>query len=200
MAILNIVTIKNTHIVRQRSLRVDSIALQARQLKRLYLLSTASSKEVSYNYRQQFFKEFPNDFNQLLNLYGYDDKNSKPSILYDEAPNHILKLFNSLSDINDTLYYRKIIQVSIGGHWDADAVNYFQHGLRERVLDKTELTVYLLSHIPEDKIKSFWYFYFDGVHPEKQIPEQLLRIKSIDSKIYGLMIEARNEVIEHEKE
>jgi len=200
MAIFNFVSIKNIHIVPERNLQVDSIALKAKQLKRLYLLSTASSKEVSYNYREQFFKEFPNTFNQLLKLYGYDNKNSKPNILYYEAPNHILKLFNNLSEVNDTLYYRKIIQISIGGRWDADAVNYFQNGLRHRILDNPELAVYVLKHTPHDKVKSFWYFYFDGAHPKKEIPEQLKRIRSIDSEIYNLMIVAQDEVLKNSKE
>jgi hypothetical protein len=195
LATFSFVNIENIHFTYRLNLQVDSIALKAKQLKKLYLLSTASSNDTRYIYQEQFFKEFPNTFDQLLELYGYNEKKSTPNILYYEAPNHILKLFNGLSNINDTLYYRKIIQISIGGHWDVDAVNYFQNGLRERVLNKPELTVSVLRHMPVDKTRSFWYFYFDGAHPKKQIPEQLLRIKSIDNKIYDLMLEVHNEVL-----
>jgi len=174
---------------------LDSITLQAKakKLKQLYLLSTSSSKEASIVYKEQFFIEFPQTFNQLLELYGYND--NKPAVLYFEGENHILKLFNNLDNINDTLYYKKIISIAIGGHWDADAVNYFQYGLRKRVLNDPELTVYILKDKSEKDIKSFWFFYFDGAHPQKQIVEQLLKIRYINSNIYDLMIEAHNDVL-----
>lgn len=92
------------------------------------------------------------------------------------------------------------MQISIGGHWDVDAVNYFQSGLRGRVLNKPDLVIYILRGMPAEKIKSFWYFCFDAPHPKKRIPEQLQKIKSIDDKIYNLMIEAQDEVLKHSKE
>ena len=171
---------------------VDSIALKAKKLRQLYILSTASSdtKEI---YEKQFFDEFPGTFMQLNELYGYE--NGKAAILYYEAENHIIQLFNNLNCINDTIYYRKIINIALGGHWDADAVNYFRAGLIGRAEKKPELIVYILENLPEKDVKSFWYFYFDEPHPAKQITVSLRKIKSIDSKIYAIMINSHDEAL-----
>ncbi len=170
----------------------DSIIAKAKHLQELYMLSTSSSSKTHF-YRKQFFNLFPNSFKKLNDLYGYNNGIEAP--LYNQVEKHILELFNNLNNINDTLYYKKIVSIAIGGHWDADAVEAFQEGLRKRVLSKPNLVVYLLNEIPDEKIKSFWYFYFDGVHPSKQIAEPLLKIRTNNLKIYNLMIEAHNDVL-----
>lgn len=174
----------------------DSLSLKAKKLKHLYLLSTASSNDASDVYKQQFFDCFPNTFKQLDELYG--DHKSAP--LNDQAEQHIVDLFNNLNNINDTLYYRKIVSIAVGGHWDADAVNFFQHGLEAKTAINPNLIVHVLKSLSNEKIQSFWYFYFDGAHPKKQIAEPLQRMKAIDSKIYSLMIEAQDDVLRHSKE
>ena len=178
----------------------DTIFSKAQKLKRLYVLSTASSTDASDKYKQQFFDEFPSTFEQLNELYGYNYDTNKPAPLYNEFEKHIVDLFNNLNNINDTLYYKKIISIAIGGHWDGDAINAFQHGLQIKVLNNPELTVYILKNMPENKISSFWYFYFDGVHPKKQIPARLQSIESVNNRVYNLMIDAQNEVLKHPKE
>ncbi|SDT26419.1 hypothetical protein SAMN05216490_2895 [Mucilaginibacter mallensis] len=188
----------NLSITKAQNNSGDSIKTKAEKLKHLYVLSTASSSDMKDVYKQQFFDEFPNTFKGLNDLYGYE--NSKPAILYFESAAHILELFNNLQNINDTLYYKKIISIAINGHWDADAVNYFQHGLRNRTEFKPELIVYILKSLPEEQIKSFWYFYFDGVHPKKEIADSLLKIKSIDNKVYTLMLAAHQEILNQPKE
>lgn len=171
----------------------DSITLKAKKLKQLYLLATATSQDMRNIYTEKFFNEFPDSFKELNSLYGYE--NDTPSILYYEAENHIIKLFNNINTINDTLYYKKVINIAIGGHWDADAINYFQHGLNDRAEKKPELIVYLLKQMEIKAIKSFWYFYFDGPHPKEQISDSLKKIKSIDIGIYNVMIEMHNKVL-----
>lgn len=90
---------------------------------------------------------------------------------------------------------RKIVPIVIGRHWEAVAENAFHEGLRKRVLNKPELIVFLLKEASEVKIKSFWYFYFDGPQTSNHIAEPLLKIKMSNLKIYYLMMEAHNEVL-----
>ena len=178
---------------------IDSTMAKSKKLKQLYILSTASSIDASNIYKQQFFDEFPSTFKQLDELYGYNYNTNISGPLGKLYTEHI-ELFNGLSNVNDTLYYKKIIAISIGGHWDADAVNVFQHGLRNRILANPELALYILKNMTDDKIKSFWFFYFDAAHPKKQIAKSLQRIKLSDPKIYSLMIAALDDVLKHSKE
>jgi hypothetical protein len=174
----------------------DSTAIQAKKLKQLYLLATGSGGMNDF-YRQKFFDEFPGTFSRLNELYGYD--NGKAAILYDDAENHIIKLFNNLDSINDTLYYNKIITIAIGGHWDADAINYFQYGLKQRVEKNPELAVFILEKNTTENVKSFWHFYFDQPHPQKEIPDALKKIKLINEPVYNAMILAQEAALK-EKE
>ncbi|MFI5139176.1 MAG: hypothetical protein ACHQIM_15240 [Sphingobacteriales bacterium] len=184
------------HSIFFKSEQQDSLQLKAKKLKQLYILATASTdtKEI---YEKRFFDEFPGTFKQLNELYGYE--NSKAAILYYEATEHIMGLFNNLNSINDTVYYRKTIGIALGGKWDADAVNYFQAGLKDRIEKKPELAIYILESLPEKDVKSFWYFYFDEPHPPKQIDISLQKIKSIDSKIYTIMVSSHNEALSQEE-
>ena len=173
---------------------IDSVEAKAKKLKQYYLLSKSSVPEVADMYQDKFFDEFPNTFKQLNQLYGYDGQAKKGAILYYDAGNHIMGLFNNLKNINDTLYYKKIIGITIGGKWDADAVNFFQHGLQEHIVAKPELAVFILKKMDKSTIKSFWYFYFVGPIPKNHFYPSLEKIKMIDKDIYKLMMESYNQV------
>ena len=100
---------------------------------------------------------------------------------------------HNLKGIDDTLYYKKIINIAVGGKWDADAVNYFQHGLQSRVLTKPELTVFMLKKMNKNDIGSLWNFYFDGPHPKNHFDPSLEKIKFIDGEIYKVMMASYKE-------
>lgn len=185
------VAVSNILITKAQNINTDSIDIKAKKLKYLYTLSTESSVDVSNVYKQQFFNEFPNTFKELNELYGYE--NHTPAPLYNECDKHIYELFNNLVNINDTLYYRKIISIAIDGHWNADGIAEFQDGLHKRVLKNPELTIYLLKNLSENKIRSFWHFYFDDIFPAKLMTEQLKSIKSINTTIYALMVASYKE-------
>jgi hypothetical protein len=178
----------------------DTLVTRATKLKQFYLLSKSSLVDVSDNYKKQFFDCFPNTFKELDELYGdHYDADHKSALLNDQAERHIADLFNNLNNINDTLYYRKIVSIAICGHWDADAINFFQHGLRNKVLSNPALIVLVLKGLSNDKIQSFWYFYFDGPIVKKQIVEPLQKVKTIDSKIYDLMIKGHDDALKQNR-
>jgi hypothetical protein len=166
-----------------------SLRAKAHKLKRLYAEMISDS---SNSYSQlQFFDAFPNNFTELNELYG--DNSNPPAILSNEAEQHIFK-FNGLDKINDTVYYKKIISIAIGGHWDADAINYFQNGLIAKVEADPTLIIYLLQSMSDKQIRGFCYFYFDGVFPITKIPDDLLFTKRTNPRIYKLMKVAIKEV------
>ena len=144
----------------------------------------------SVKYQKLFFVAFPDNFNDLNGVYGYnsdiDDTVFHGAPLYD-GHEHIFFLFE-LTTIPEKDFYQKILNIAIGGHWDADAVNYFLHGLRSKVLQNPKLTFDLLKVKSDSEIKSIFFFFFHGIHPPyKQIPGELQAMKTYDSRIYKLV-------------
>lgn len=145
-------------------------------------------------YGRLFFDVFPDNFSEFNKLYGYNDDTNMPLTEY--AVEHIAQFFFTLDGVADKEdYMNKVISIAIGGKWYSDGVNYFQRGLREKVKSNLPYTVKRLSKLPNDEIKGFWYFYFDGPHPKEFIPEELKQVKSLDSNVYSLMIEAHRQVL-----
>lgn len=154
----------------------------AQKLQKLY--SQANSVH-SNKAKEDFFYAFPSSFKDLNSLYGY--KSNTTGLLYNNALNHITYLFRNSEIINDTIFYKKIISISIDGHWDADAINYFQMELRRKTFAKPKLILYLLEGMQNKQVESFWYFYFDEPIPVKQTPDYLLFLKNTNKHIYDLM-------------
>ena len=169
-----------------RNHAADSSSLHYKATILMELYDKSRNNEDSLFYQDLFFHEFPNTFSQLDSLYGY--KENKPAILYYEAVDHIFYLFNNLKSIDEIAYYNKIIGIAFDGHWDADAINYFQNGLRTRVKSKPELIFELLRSKNDDQIIGFYYFFFHGVHPRwKKIPSFLSIYKTQYPDIYRLL-------------
>jgi hypothetical protein len=190
--VLSLVSCKNCPAQRNRNLANDSIIKKAQQLKELCIKSSGPNGGNEY-FQQIFFDNFPNTYNELIQLYGYN--NDTPAILYNYVEQHIVNMFNELHSVNDTLYFNKLTSISINGHWDADAVNAFQEGLRQRVLDNPELVIYVLRKNHIHNIESFWHFYFDGPHPKKNIDERLSVIKEKDPEMYSVILKAHNDIV-----
>lgn len=176
----------------QKQSTTESLNKRAGRLKLLYAKATGSAHNYKL-YQPQFFNEFPSTFREFDALYGYRNGTAAP--LYHEAESHIIGLFNSMEVVNDTLYYNKLISIAIGGEWDADAVNFFQGKLGDRVCKNMALTVYLLDKLPIEKVRSFWFFYFDGVHPKKQIEPCLRPLADSNPAMYKIIVEAKRKVI-----
>jgi hypothetical protein len=172
------------------SLSIQSQEVFPELLNRYYLNSFG---EDSVKFRKLFFENFPSNYNDFQHVYGYE--NGKKGELYDVGFKHIHELFNQLECINDTVYYKKLVDISLNGSWDADAVSYFQRGVWSRVFKNPQLATHILSLYSEEEIKSFFLFFFDGIHPMwKEIPRELIVIKDIDENIYAYLGKALKEV------
>lgn len=169
------------------------LKVKAEKLKKYYLKSTSGKEKIKY--QKLFFDEFPNTFKELNDLYGFN--NDTPAILYDYYYNHIIGLFAKLNIIDDKMYYQKLISIAIGGKWDADGIGAFQQVLNEYALKNPILIFNILENKNDEEIRSFWYFFFDGPHPDKNIPKELIKMKVINPKIYALMEEARSDVLKN---
>lgn len=166
--------------------------LDSNELKIVYQNLTSSYGGI---YEQEYFDAFPKSFSSFVEVFGNlsDSNDFKPAPLYNESHLYVQAFFN-LESIDESNYLNRVIDICIEGDWDADAVNYFQHGTREKVKQSVERFSQLLSERNDKEIKSFWHFYFDEPHPFKEMPKELEQIKEFDKRIYSLMLPALEEV------
>jgi hypothetical protein len=124
---------------------------KASQLKLIY--GKWQKNPYKQKYESAFFEEFPDDYKTFAAIYGYEDTNGgKPAILYHYSYDHIIKFFGKITSVIDTLYYGKIIAISVDAHWKADAESFFQDVVRKRTTKDMALVHYILSQYPEEKI------------------------------------------------
>lgn len=186
-------------ILMQKKDTIDiSYKERADSLNALYLLIQNSPNiSTKDSIKKLFFKLFPDDFLSLDSIYGYN-KTTGPCYLYKQAVDHIVKLFFRLDNINNDDFAKKIINISIGGKWDADAINYFQHGSRQRLNNNLFLFCKLLELYSHKETLSFWHFYFDGPCPENykdDFNDLYSRCMAINPKIAGLMKQAYEQLL-----
>lgn len=188
--------------VQEKEFYLDSLSeiyKKGERLKNIYkkLPTNSNNRQLE----RQYFEEFPNtfmSFSQLL--FGTTIKKSgmeyfKPGPLYDSAEIYIKK-FYSLS-IDKRKFCAKIIEISIGGKWDADGITSFQLELRKEFSENIHLFCKILLKMKEHDIRSFWYFFFDEPHPEAVIPKEFDTLDAIAPKIYSLMKKAYKDVLKN---
>ena len=159
-----------------------------RQLDSLFRL--LMEEPESLERQQAFFEMFPNNFDDLKHTYDFNP-NWKGDPMYSLAREHLLNGFAKLDKIVDTVYYARLINLSIGGQWTADGIDVFQHILWEKAIKNPHLLFYLLSAYPDEKVYSFWYFYFNTLLPSKEgIPACFTALKGKYPEIYRMLEKA----------
>lgn len=177
-------------------------------------------------YLRLFFKSFPDDFVTFHKIYGSHDLNyswyshlrveSIKAIYGSHDLNYPPDLRRSGYFLHDILpelytlvpveqYYVKMIGVGIGGFWEADDVGAFSHHLREFIPENITLTINVLAKYDEKEVKSFWYFLYDGPHPEHpykrtHYEELHARISSINPKMAEKLKEAYEQLLSESDE
>lgn len=150
------------------------------------------SCEDKNRYRSLYYKSFPSTFNRFNAIFGYTDfpdGNGKANPLYYESMEYI-DLFAEIFSQKHVLYWSRLISLSCGAHWDADAVNILQDYIQTTVKENVKDFCNLLSNYNDKVISDFWYFHFDGPHPEKYEKDYetlYLKIEGIDTKVAHLM-------------
>ncbi len=140
-----------------------------------------------------FFQSFPNDFETFDKIYGY----------HEDAVLHLTHtLFELLPELKQSVpadeYYKKMISIGIRGKWQADEIGILQHHLQEIVPENIKLSIDILNKKEEKEIESFWYFLFDGPHPNnyrKYYGNLYAKISQINPKIADLMKQAYEQLL-----
>jgi hypothetical protein len=146
---------------------------QGRDLPSIY---KAYKKDNSVKNKRDFFYAFPTSFVGLQQLYGYDDIKGTAAKYYNVAPEHISLFFKSAENIDNKVFTKKVLDISKNGKWEADAVNYFQDGLRKYFFNHSNTFLELLSKRDKNEISGFWYFFSDGPHFNKEVSNRVLKL------------------------
>ena len=114
---------------------------------------------------RRFFESFPDDFETFHKIYGPHEITYPQDLRSSGYMLHtILPELYAVIPIED--YLQKMIRVGIGGRWEPDDISAFAHHLRNHVCENVDLSVEVLKAYSAKEVESFWYFMFDGPHPE----------------------------------
>ncbi len=138
---------------------------------------------------QIYFEAFPDNFKDFNSIFGYSSDNpykvEKEGVLYNDAFNYIDAFFK-LNFIEKEMLINKIIDISIDGKWYADGVNCFQHNMKIYLLNNLDSFCKIISLRNEKDIKSFFVFYFDGIHSES-LPKEFNKIKKTNIELFKII-------------
>ena len=159
-----------------------------RQLDSLYRLLVEEPESLER--QQAFFEMFPKNFEDFEHTYYFDSGPYTCDPMHRISWEHV-KGFAKLDKIVDTVYYTRLINLSIGGLWATDAISDLQQLLYVKSKEKPDLLFYLLSAYSDEKVYSFWYFYFNTLYPSKEgIPACFTALKGKYPKIYQILEKA----------
>ena len=108
----------------------------------------------SVELQKEFLAAFPNTWKVFLSTYDFCPQ--KDLTMYNLGYDHIV---NGLD---------KLIGISIGGRWEADAPNYLQLVVRKTMQKKSEVMFQRLSLLRQEDVFSFWCFFFHSLHSTKE--------------------------------
>ena len=191
-------------IVHTQQEHAQVITQKVEQIKKSY--QNLIDSDDSVQAQKEYFDAFPNSFDSFVSLFGYSVEESdlefKPNSLYDKpAPlsrghfEYIHDFFNKLSSINKEIFLKKIVNICIGGYWQADAINLFRSIMKEPINQYFEIFYSILKTHSKKEIKSFWYFYFAGPAPYhtikvKDYNQLIKKLNTLDKDMVPVVKEA----------
>lgn len=120
----------------------------------------------SEEHQKKFFDAFPNTWATFSWIYNYYPNGDLT--MYKLGYAHIMNGLGKLVTlIPDSVYCDKLIGLSIGGRWDADAPNFLRMVLRQTMQKKPEVMFQRLSLLWEGDVFPFWFFFFHSLHTTK---------------------------------
>ncbi len=171
--------------------------------------ATDSSLTNRIEWEHKFFCAFPNSFEGMQAVFGYDSKTGASPLYsignesYRYTDNHIMSdvigFFNELNSIPDSTYFDKYVRINIDGYWEADNINE-AFGFYHRLTSNTETSCRTLAIFTDEEIKSVFRFIFDGPHPKNEYNEKFYgnlkpKIESQNERLSQLLTESYEELM-----
>ena len=149
-----------------------AIPVDVKELKKAF--SDLAHDENSAEKQRAFFDAFPKTWNEYILTYGYLPPYK--GNLYAYAYNH-LRAFENLSSIPQNTYCERLIALSCGGHWEADAPNYLQNLLITYTMKHLDVVLKQMEVIESDAFY-VWQFFFQSLHKEKSMQQNYETIRA----------------------
>ncbi len=184
---------------KEKYLNVDK---QAAALKEYYEKASNSTEEERAKYEQLFFDVFPSSFQEMQQLFGYDEKKGAAplydyEIKLDMDGKSMILFFTNLKHISKDSIYNKYIDICIGGKWEADNISE-GFGISSKLYYDTEAMISLLSKRTDKEIISVFRFVFDGPHPDQRkgaYEELYSKVKPVNPIIADLLKQAYDQLL-----
>ncbi|WP_299245244.1 hypothetical protein [uncultured Aquimarina sp.] len=156
--------------------RADSIVKFFEKAKK----STGNKK---IEFEKLFFCSFPNSFDKMESIFGFDSETGEPAVLYDYSggpggknegsmSHSIISYFANLKSIPSDIYFDKYVNICVNGTWQADNIRE-GFDIYNRFENDTKLLCNVLSKRNQKEIYSVFRFIFDGPHPENEFNDEI---------------------------
>jgi hypothetical protein len=156
------------------------------------LLKNPQSRELQLD----FFKAFPDNWDDFNSTYKYSDKEGYDLSMYSQAYEHIKALAECYA-INDTLYCNKLIALSVGALLDADAPNHLQELLHYTMQQRNDVFLYCLSKIEKGHQMQFWQFYWSNIIDGDYQLEEFNKLYNKNKEKYPAMMKTMSTAFEY---
>jgi hypothetical protein len=156
------------------------------------LLKNPQSRELQLD----FFKAFPDNWDDFNSTYKYSDKEGYDLSMYSQAYEHIKALAECYA-INDTLYCNKLIALSVGASLDADAPNHLQGLLHYTMQHRNDVFLYCLSEIEKGHQMQFWQFYWSNIIDGDYQLEEFNKLYNKNKEKYPAMMKTMSIAFEY---
>ena len=156
------------------------------------LLQNPQSRELQL----YFFKAFPRNWDDFNSTYKYSDKDGYDLSMYSQAYEHIKALAECYA-INDTLYCNRLIALSVGASLDADASNYLQTLLHDKMQEKNDVFIHCLSKIEKGHQMQFWQFYWSNTVDDQSQEKEFQTLYNINKEKYPNLMKTMSIAFEY---
>ena len=156
------------------------------------LLKNPQSRESQLD----FFKAFPNNWDDFNSTYRYSDKVGYDLSMYSQAYQHIKALAECYA-INDTLYCNKLIALSVGASLDVDAPNHLQGLLHYTMQQRNDVFLYCLAKIEKGHQMQFWQFYWSSIIDGNHQQEEFNKLYNKNKEKYPAMMKTMSIAFEY---
>ena len=156
------------------------------------LLQNPQSRESQLD----FFKVFPNNWDDFNSTYRYSDKVGYDLSMYSQAYQHI-KALGECYAINDTLYCNKLIALSVGASLDVDAPNHLQGLLHYTMQQRNDVFLYCLSKIEKGHQMQFWQFYWSNIVDGQSQEKEFEKLYNINKEKYPCLMKTMSIAFEY---